>query len=276
MDFTTTQLQRYSRQLLLREVGGQGQARLLASRVVLVGAGGLGSPAALYLAAAGVGRLVIVDDDRVELSNLQRQILHDTDRLGVEKAQSAAQTLRALNPDTEVVPVLSRLSADTVQAVLAQGDLILDGSDNFATRYVLNEACWQAGKPLISAAVLGFEGQLSTFRHGVDRASPCYRCLYPEMPAAGSTPTCRSAGVLGAVAGVLGAWQAAEAIKELLGIGDSLAGSLLLLNLLHGQIMRIRVDKRADCPVCGECVNQSAVQPMGGVADVIHTRGAGA
>jgi adenylyltransferase/sulfurtransferase len=211
---------------------------------VLVGAGGLGSPAAYYLAAAGVGHLVVVDDDRVELSNLQRQILHNTDRLGVEKAQSAALTLRALNPDTEVVPVLSRLTADTVQEIVAQGDLVLDGSDNFATRYLLNAACLQAGKPLISAAVLGFEGQLSTFRHGVDRTLPCYRCLYPELPPAGATPTCRSAGVLGA-------WQAAEAVKELLGIGVSLAGSLLLINLLHGQIMRIQVDKRADCPVCG-------------------------
>ncbi|WP_130471945.1 HesA/MoeB/ThiF family protein [Candidatus Magnetaquicoccus inordinatus] len=254
MDFSSEQLQRYSRQLLLKEMGGQGQARLLASRVVVVGAGGLGSPAAYYLAAAGVGRLLVIDDDRVELSNLQRQILHTSDRVGEDKAQSAATALRALNPDTEVIPIVSRLHAENVQSILAEGDVIVDGSDNFATRYLLNEACLQAGKVLVSAAVLGFEGQLSTFRHGVDGSAPCYRCLYPELPQSGAQPTCRSAGILGAVAGVLGAWQAAETIKEIVGIGDSLAGSLLLLNLLHGQLLRIQISKNPACPVCGSNV----------------------
>ncbi|MBF0185282.1 MAG: molybdopterin-synthase adenylyltransferase MoeB [Magnetococcales bacterium] len=250
MELTPLQVQRYSRQLLLKEIGGQGQARLLAGRMVLVGAGGLGSPAAFYLAAAGVGRLVIVDDDQVELSNLQRQILHSQARLGEPKAASAATALHALNPEIEVIAQSERLSEENVMALVQQGDVILDGSDNFATRYLLNSACFRAGKPLVSAAVLGFEGQLATFRHGVDATAPCYRCLYPEVPAAGATPTCRSAGILGGVAGILGSWQAVEAIKELLGIGESLAGHLLLINSLHGQIMRIRIEQNPRCPVC--------------------------
>ncbi len=251
MALSPTQMERYSRQLLLKEIGGAGQTRLLQARVVVVGAGGLGSPAACYLAAAGVGQLILADDDRVELSNLQRQILHTTDRIGQAKTDSAAQALQALNPDVQVIPFTQRVTQETVDGLVQQGDLLLDGSDNFATRYLLNAACFRAGKPLVSAAVLGFEGQLSVFRHGVDNTAPCYQCLYPHPPAPEATPTCRSAGVLGAVTGILGAWQAAEAIKALLGVGDSLAGSLLLVNVLHGQIQRIRITKNPDCPLCG-------------------------
>ncbi|MBF0461985.1 MAG: molybdopterin-synthase adenylyltransferase MoeB [Magnetococcales bacterium] len=249
-ELSPAQLERYSRQLLLKEVGGAGQLRLLQAQVVVVGAGGLGSSAACYLAAAGVGRLLIADDDRVELSNLQRQILHTTDRIGQAKTDSARQALYALNPEVEVIPFAARVTLATVDDLLRQGDLVLDGSDSFATRHLLNEACFRAGKPLISAAVLGFEGQLSTFRHGVDPQAPCYRCLYPHLPEPGATPTCRSAGVLGALTGILGAWQAAEAIKELLGVGDSLSGSLLLFNVLHGQVQRIRFGKNPACGVC--------------------------
>ncbi|MEO5364126.1 MAG: molybdopterin-synthase adenylyltransferase MoeB [Magnetococcus sp. DMHC-8] len=250
MALSPLQLERYSRQLLLKELGGVGQVRLLQARVVVVGAGALGSAAACYLAAAGVGRLFIADDDRVELSNLQRQILHTTDRIGQAKTASAVQALHALNPEVHVIPWTERVSAATVDGLVQRGDLVLDGSDNFATRHLLNEACFRAHKPLVSAAVLGFEGQLSVFRHGVDAAAPCYRCLYPHPPAPGTVPTCRTAGVLGAVTGILGAWQAAEAIKELLGVGESLAGSLLLINVLHGQVQRIRISKNPECSLC--------------------------
>jgi molybdopterin/thiamine biosynthesis adenylyltransferase len=249
-ELSSTQIERYSRQILLKEIGGVGQLRLLRARVVLLGAGGLGSPAACYLAAAGVGRLIIADDDRVELSNLQRQILHSTERIGQAKAESAVQTLRALNPDVEVIPVTERVTPATVDDLVRQGDVVLDGSDTFATRYLLNAACLRGGKPLISAAVLGFEGQLSVFPHGIDPAAPCYQCLYPHPPEPGTTATCSSAGVLGALTGILGAWQAAEAIKVLLNIGDSLAGSLLLVNLLHGQVRRIRIPKDPACSLC--------------------------
>ncbi|MBF0399465.1 MAG: molybdopterin-synthase adenylyltransferase MoeB [Magnetococcales bacterium] len=244
-------MERYARQLLLKEVGGAGQARLLRARVVLIGAGGLGSPAAYYLAAAGVGGLVIADDDRVEISNLQRQILHTTDRIGQTKTASALQALRALNPDIDLVPFTERVTDDTVDDLVRQGDLVIDGSDTFVTRYLLNRACFVAQKPLVSGAVLGFEGQLSLFLHGVDPAAPCYQCLYPDPPAVGTTATCRSGGVLGAVTGIVGAWQAAEAIKALLGVGESLAGYLLLINILHGQIQRIRIPKNPNCPLCG-------------------------
>ncbi|MEO5340520.1 MAG: molybdopterin-synthase adenylyltransferase MoeB [Magnetococcus sp. MYC-9] len=249
-ELSPAQIERYSRQILLREIGGGGQVRLLQGRVVVLGAGGLGSAAAFYLAAAGVGHLIIADQDRVELSNLQRQILHTTDRIGHAKTASAARTIASLNPEIQVTPFPHRVDERTVDALLHQGDLVVDGSDTFATRQLLNAACLRAGKPLISAAVLGFEGQLASFRHGVDPAAPCYRCLYPHPPQPGQTANCRTAGVLGALTGMLGAWQAAEAVKELLGIGDSLAGSLLLFNLLQGEVQRIRIVKNPECPVC--------------------------
>ena len=250
MKFSTPQMERYSRQLLLKEIGGEGQARLLNARVVIVGAGGLGSPVAYYLAAAGIGHLIIADSDQVDRSNLQRQILHTTDRIGQNKTVSAAETLRALNPEVTVSSRSERVTSDNVRDIVQQGDLVVDGSDTFATRYLLNETCFHTGKILVSAAVLGFEGQLTTLRHGLHVSSPCYRCLYPHPPDPATTPTCGTAGVLGAVTGIMGSWQAAEVIKELLGIGDSLDGSLLLVNVLHGIFQRIRISKDPQCPLC--------------------------
>ena len=250
MKLTPPQMDRYSRQILLQGIGGIGQARLLNATVVLLGAGGLGSPVALYLAAAGVGHLVIADHDRVELSNLQRQILHNHHSLNQLKTESAAHNLRALNPDIKVTQFSEQVTEHNVQAFVQQGDLVIDGSDTFKMRYLLNRTCFHAGKILISAAVLGFEGQISTFRHGITPSSPCYQCLYPHIPESTLQPTCQTAGVLGALAGIIGSWQAAEAIKELLEIGESLDGSLLLINVLHGVVQRIRISKDPECPLC--------------------------
>ncbi|MBF0446998.1 MAG: HesA/MoeB/ThiF family protein [Magnetococcales bacterium] len=249
MTLSEDQIKRYSRQIILKEIGGLGQARLLDSTVFILGAGGLGSPAALYLAAAGVGHLIIADHDQVELSNLQRQILHTTARLGADKVVSAQQTLQSLNPDVRVTPIKQRITEENIGPLLASCDLVLDGSDNFSTRYMLNDHCLIQGKILISAAVLGFEGQIATFSHGIDRRSPCYRCLFPVPPT--FAPTCSSSGVLGATVGTLGTLQAAEAIKILLGVGQNLSGSLLLVNLLDTVFHRIQIPKRPDCPTCG-------------------------
>lgn len=249
--FSSEQVERYSRQLILREIGGRGQQRLRAARVVVVGLGGLGSPVALYLAAAGVGHLVLVDGDRVELSNLGRQIIHTTERLGQSKVASAREAVRALNPETGVTAVDGWADPDTLDELLASCDLVVDGCDNFETRHQVNGACHRLGKPLVSGAVVGFEGQLATFRSGLDAALPCYRCLYPVIPEAGLTPTCATAGVLTPLTGLVGSMQAVEAIKELLGIGESLAGSVLLINVLDGIFHRVRVGKDPGCPVCG-------------------------
>lgn len=253
MELTAPQIERYSRQILLREVGGKGQARLLDATVLLLGAGGLGSPAAYYLAAAGVGHLVIADGDRVERSNLQRQILHTTDRIGQTKAASAARAILELNPEVEVTTFPSQVTSDNIKELIQKVDLVIDGSDTFETRYLLNEACFHAGKTLVSAAVLGFEGQLTTFRHGLYPSSPCYQCLYPSRAPRNlsATPTCATAGVLGALTGITGSWQAAEAVKELLGIGHTLDGSLLLINVLHGLFQRIQIPKDPHCTLCG-------------------------
>lgn len=247
------QIQRYSRQILLKAISGAGQTRLKNATVFLLGAGGLGSPAAFYLAAAGIGHLIIADSDRIELSNLQRQILHTTDRIGTFKAESAAQTLQALNPQIRITPITSHITKDNIHKVIADCDLIVDGSDNFPTRYLLNEVCMEVKKVLIFGAVLGFEGQIATFRHGVDPTTPCYQCLYPRSNPTNteeSLPTCATAGVLGAVAGVIGAYQAAEAIKEILGNQPTLAGSLLLINLFDGLFHRIQLPKDPNCPIC--------------------------
>jgi adenylyltransferase/sulfurtransferase len=247
LDFTEDEINRYSRHILLREVGGTGQARLRAARVLIVGAGGLGSPVALYLAAAGIGTLGIVDDDRVELSNLQRQVAHGTAGLGQGKAESAAAAARAINPEVRVVPHPVRLDAANVAALVAGYDLVCDGTDNFATRFLLADACVAAGRTLVSAAVLRFEGQLSTFRPG----GPCYRCLYPEPPPAGTVPTCSEAGVLGAVTGVMGTLQATEVLKEILGIGESMSGRLLIWDALAASFRTVRFRRDPSCPACG-------------------------
>ena len=252
MELTPTLIERYSRQILLKEIGGMGQVRLLNATVVLIGAGGLGSPTAFYLAAAGVGHIIIADSDRVELSNLQRQILHTTDHIGQTKTQSAAKAIHALNPNIKVDTFADRVTDANVREIVQKGDLVIDGSDTFKTRYLLNWACFHAGKILISAAVLGFEGQLSTFRHGVNPSSPCYQCIYPQPPDPSMTPTCNTTGVLGALTGIIGSWQAAEAVKELLGVGETLDGSLLLINVLHGLFQRIHIPKDPNCPLCGK------------------------
>ncbi len=249
LNLTEDEIQRYSRHILLRELGGTGQARLKAARVLVVGAGGLGSPLALYLAAAGVGTIGLVDADRVELSNLQRQIMHGVASLGRAKTASGAEALARINPLVRVVQHETRLDAGNVAALLADYDIICDGTDNFTTRFLLNDACVAAGKTLVSAAVLRFEGQLSTFKPHA--GGPCYRCLHPEPPPEGMVPSCSEAGVLGAVTGVMGTLQATEVIKEITGIGQSMSGWLLIWNALDAQFRKIKLNKDPACPVCG-------------------------
>ncbi len=247
MDFTEEQIHRYARHIILPEMGGTGQAKLLKSKVLVIGAGGLGSPLILYLAAAGVGTIGVVDDDEVDLSNLQRQILHNTARIGTPKVDSAAEAVRVLNPDVTIVPHRLRLEADNALELIAGYDLVADGSDNFPTRFLVNDACRLAGKPLVSAAILRFDGQLATFKPG----GPCYRCLYGDIPPAGQIPTCSQAGVLGAMAGVMGSWQAVEVVKELLGMGESLSGSLVMLDALGTSVRKVRLKPDPACPLCG-------------------------
>lgn len=251
MDFSDSQIARYARHIILHEVGGTGQARLLQSKVLVVGAGGLGSPLLLYLAAAGVGTLGVIDDDAVDLSNLQRQIIHDTAGVGVAKVASAAERIRAINPDVQVQAHPERLTAANARDRIAGYDLVADGSDNFATRFLLNDACFLAGKPLVSGAILRFDGQISTFKAHLGGDNPCYRCLFPEPPPRGTVPSCSEGGVLGALAGTVGSLQAVEVLKELLGIGESLSGSLLMYDALATSFHKIKVRPDPDCPLCG-------------------------
>jgi len=263
LDFTEDEIRRYSRHILLQDVGGIGQAKLKAARALVVGAGGLGSPLALYLAAAGVGTIGIVDHDRLELSNLQRQIAHTTDRIGELKAESAARAARAINPEVRVEPHPVRLDADNVLGLLERYDIVCDGTDNFATRFLLADACVLARRTLVSAAVLRFEGQLSVFKPHV--AGPCYRCLYPEPPPEGTVPTCSEAGVLGAVTGVMGTLQATEVLKEILGVGETLAGRLLIWDALATKFRTVRLRADPHCALCG---------PEATIKDLSQHRGA--
>jgi len=251
MDFSETQLRRYARHITLREVGGKGQAKLLASRVLVVGAGGLGSPLLLYLAAAGVGTIGVADHDVVDLTNLQRQVLHGTSRIGMAKVASAKAAIADVNPDVKLVPIAAKVDAENAAALIADYDLVADGSDNFEARFVLNDACYFAKKPLVSAAILRFDAQLSTFRAYEEGDNPCYRCLFREPPPEGLIPTCSEGGVLGALAGAAGSIQAIEVLKELLGIGDSLSGYLLIYDALSATFQKIRVHRDPDCPLCG-------------------------
>jgi sulfur-carrier protein adenylyltransferase/sulfurtransferase len=248
---SSEQKQRYSRHLLIPEVGVAGQARLLASRVLFIGAGGLGSPAMLYLAAAGVGTIGIVDFDVVDTSNLQRQVIHRADRVGMKKTESAAQTIRELNPDVRVVAHEEMLGPDNVDRLIDGYDVILDGTDTFETRYTLNDAAVRAGIPVVHASVFRFEGQLTVF---TPHEGPCYRCLYPTPPPPELAPGCSVAGVLGVVPGVMGLLQATEAIKVLLGIGDSLAGRLLIYDALDGSFSELQLRRDPHCPACGDGV----------------------
>ena len=243
--------ERYSRHLLLPEVGEAGQLKLQAARVLVLGAGGLGSPSAFYLAAAGIGHLRIADDDVVDRSNLQRQILHTDARIGEAKVASAQATLSALNPRTRIEAVAERVTSVNVERLLEGVDLVVDGADNFPVRYLLNDACVKLGKPLVYGAVQRFEGQVSVFDAGRHRGQlPCYRCLFPEPPPPEFAPNCSEAGVLGVLPGVIGLLQATEAIKLLLGIGDSLAGRLLQFDALAMRFQEMRLRPDPDCPVC--------------------------
>ena len=250
LDFSEDEIRRYSRHILLRDVGGTGQARLRAARVLVVGAGGLGSPLILYLAAAGVGTIGIVDDDMVELSNLQRQIAHTTAAIGTPKVASAAAAARAINPGTAIEAHPHRLGPDNAAGLVGRYDIVCDGTDNFATRFLLADACALGRRTLVSAAVLRFEGQLSVFKP--HQGGPCYRCLFPAPPPPGAVPSCSEAGVLGAVTGVMGTLQATETIKEILGIGESLSGRLLIWDALASSFRTIRLRPDPACALCGE------------------------
>jgi sulfur-carrier protein adenylyltransferase/sulfurtransferase len=244
---TAEQRERYSRHLLLPEVGMDGQQKLLDAKVLLLGAGGLGSPAALYLAAAGVGTLGIVDNDEVDLSNLQRQVIHSSERIGVPKVDSAEQTITALNPDVKVQKYPVRLGADNIVEIISGYDIVVDGLDNFPTRYLLNDASVRLGIPVVSAAILGFEGQLSVFK---PYEGPCYRCLFPVPPPAELAPSCGANGVLGVLPGTMGLLQATEVVKLILGEGEPLIGRLLMYDALAASTTEVRVRRDPDCPIC--------------------------
>jgi molybdopterin/thiamine biosynthesis adenylyltransferase/rhodanese-related sulfurtransferase len=249
---TDVQKERYSRHLLIPEVGIEGQQKLLDAKVLLIGAGGLGSPSALYLAAAGVGTLGIVDDDVVDLTNLQRQVIHNSERVGEPKVESARKTIAQLNPDVEVKPYQMRLNADNVLDLIRDYDVIVDGADNFPTRYLLNDAAVRLRKPVVHASILGFDGQLTVF---VPYEGPCYRCLYPQPPPADLAPSCGANGVLGVLPGIMGLLQANEAIKLIIGKGQPLVGRLLLFEALSTEFTQLRVRRDTECPVCGDGVD---------------------
>jgi molybdopterin/thiamine biosynthesis adenylyltransferase len=257
---TSEQRERYSRHLLLPEVGQDGQQKLLDAKVLLLGAGGLGSPAALYLAAAGVGTLGIVDNDEVDLSNLQRQVIHNTERIGVSKVDSAEQTIRELNPDVHVEKYDMRLGPDNIMDILPGYDIVVDGLDNFPTRYLLNDASVRLKIPVVSAAILGFEGQLSVFK---PYDGPCYRCLFPVPPPAELAPSCGANGVLGVLPGTMGLLQATEVIKLILGEGDTLVGRLLMYDALAATATEVKVRRDPDCPICSREPDEIADDEMG-------------
>ena len=245
---TPEQIKRYSRHIMLPEVGEVGQGKLLDAKVLFLGAGGLGSPSALYLAAAGVGTIGIVDDDVVDESNLQRQVLHNIERLGMTKVESARKTLQALNPDVTVIPIEDRLDSSNVLDIISQYDLIVDGADNFPTRYLLNDASLKLRKPVIHASIFRFEGQVTTFLGTED--GPCYRCLYPDPPPPGMAPSCQEAGVLGVLPGMIGTLQANEALKLILGVGETLSGRLMVFDALSTKWRTMKLRKDPDCRVC--------------------------
>ena len=249
IEFTDEQIERYSRHIILPEVGGSGQQKMLEARVLLLGAGGLGSPAAYYLAAAGIGNLGIVDFDRVDLSNLQRQIIHSTERIGMLKTESAKKTIEALNPDVNISLYNERLDSSNIMNLIEGYDYIVDGSDNFPTRYLVNDACIMRNKTLIHGSIYRFEGQVTVFKPG---DGPCYRCLYPEPPPPGMVPNCQEGGVLGVLAGVIGNLQVVEVLKLILGIGKPLVGKLLIYDALNTEFRSLRLRRDANCPICGE------------------------
>jgi len=250
MDFNEEEIERYSRHIILKEVGGEGQKKLKDASVFMVGAGGLGSPAALYLAAAGVGTIGIVDLDVVDLSNLQRQVLHATPDVGRPKVESARETLLAINPNITVNTYTERITSANVLDIIKDYDVVMDGSDNFPTRFLMNDACFMLGKPLVSGSMFRFDGQVTVLR-GHLPTDPCYRCLYPEPPPADLVPSCQEAGILGVLAGTVGVLQATETIKLILGQGEPLVGQLLVYNALEMEFMRVKYRKNPDCLLCG-------------------------
>ena len=257
---TPEQRERYSRHLLIPEIGLEGQTKLLESKVLLLGAGGLGSPTALYLAAAGVGTLGVVDDDEVDLSNLQRQVIHTTDRIGVPKVDSAEQSITAINPDVKVVKYKTRLDASNIMEIIEGYDVIVDGVDNFPTRYLLNDATVRLKIPVVSASILGFDGQLSVF---APYEGPCYRCLYPTPPPAELAPSCGANGVLGVLPGTMGLLQATEVVKLVCGIGEPLVGRLLLYEALGATFTELKVRRDPDCPICSRDPDSISDDEMG-------------
>lgn len=250
MPLTDAQFERYARHLILDEVGEEGQERLMNARVLVVGAGGLGSPLLLYLAAAGIGTLGVVDHDAVDLSNLQRQIIHPTTSIGTAKVESARNTLAAINPEVRVETHALRLEPANATALVRSYDIVADGSDNFATRYLLNDICYAERRSLVAASLSPFDGQISTFKAYLGPPHPCYRCLFPEPPPPDMVPRCETAGILGAVAGVMGTLQATEVLKELLDLGNSLSGQLLMYDALRTSFHKVRLPRDRDCPIC--------------------------
>jgi len=249
MKLRDDQIERYSRQILLPNVGGKGQEKLLNAKVLIIGAGGLGSPAALYLASAGIGTLGIVDSDKVELNNLQRQIVHSVNTVGMLKVESAKNRLNAINPDVKVIPYNIRLTSENILDIIKDYDIVVDGSDNFPTRYLVNDACVFSNKPLSHGGIFRFDGQAITI---LPHKSACYRCLFSEPPPPGLVPSCQEAGVLGAVAGIIGVIQANEVLKYVLEIGELLAGKLLVFNALDSFFRQVKVSRDPKCPVCGK------------------------
>jgi len=261
---TAEQRDRYSRHTLLPEVGVDGQLKMLNAKVLLLGAGGLGAPTALYLAAAGIGTIGLVDDDVVDASNLQRQVIHNTERIGTPKTTSARLTIEALNPDVEVIEHRTRLNAENILEIIEPYDVIVDGADNFPTRYLLNDASVRLRKPVVSASILSFDGQISTF---VPFEGPCYRCLYPTPPPAELAPSCSANGVLGVMAGTMGTLQANEVLKLVIGIGEPLVGRLLLYEALGTRFTELKVRRDPNCPICGEEAKEVPESEMGQFPD---------
>ncbi len=249
MKFTQEQYLRYLRHIMLPEVGEQGQAKILNARVFVVGAGGLGSPVGYYLSAAGVGKIGIIDNDNVDLSNLQRQIAHSVRTLGKPKVESAKDTFKSLNPDVQIVAIKDRLKKDNIFGLIEDYDIVVDCSDNFATRFLVNDACVIKKKPLITGAIFQFEGQLTVIIPG---EGPCYRCLFEEPPPSGAMPAPSEVGLLGVIPGVIGTLQAAEVLKFILGIGSILKGELLIYNALNASFRKVKIPKNAKCPICSE------------------------
>ena len=250
MSFSEDEVRRYARHIILPGIGGDGQRRLKEARVLVIGAGGLGSPAAMYLAAAGVGTIGLVDFDQVELSNLQRQLLHDTDDVGRPKVESAGDRLNDLNPNVNVIPHRVLLSSENAFEVLEPYDVVVDGTDNFPVRYLVNDACQMLGKPLVYGSIYQWEGQASVFLPGQE--TPCYRCLFPEPPPPGTVPSCAEGGVFGVLPGIIGSIQAVEAIKLVLDVGETLAGSLVLYDAMRNEFTSVKLRWDPDCPVCGK------------------------